>query len=124
MTLSDDERDGFYSLEERLYDEYRPTCATESLLLDELTLNYWRLQRARRLEAAAFTEEHINHKLLSLYARYRREFERAFYRALLLLRKVKAESAKFIAQFSAAAPGRRPQFVSQNRNCLDAEPEA
>lgn len=103
LALSNEERDSFYALEARLYAEYRPTCATESLLLDEVTLNYWRLQRARALEAETLTHDRENHKLLALYHRYRTSFERSFYHALLMLRKVKAENTKLIAQFSAPA---------------------
>ena len=119
LALSNEERDSFFSLEARLYDEYRPTCATESLLLDEVTLNYWRLQRARALESETLAHDRENQKLLALYYRYRLSFERSFYHALRLLRKVKAENTKLIAQF-AAGPNTRltlrsSRFVSQNR---------
>ena len=109
LALSNEESGDFYSLERSLYDEYRPTCATESLLLDELTLNYWRLQRARVLEANLLGEDRENRKLLALYNRYRIGFERSFFRALQLLRKVKAENTNLIAQYSAC------QFVPQTR---------
>jgi hypothetical protein len=79
LALDNDERLGFYALEQSLYDEYRPTCATESLLLDEVTLNYWRLQRVRNLESQALAEDRENDKLLALYARYRTAFQRSFY---------------------------------------------
>jgi hypothetical protein len=67
-----------------------PTCATESLL-DEVTVNYWRLQRARNLESQALEQDRENEKL-ALYARYRTAFERSFYGALNLLRKVKRKT--------------------------------
>ena len=115
LTLGDDERLSFYALEQSLYDEYRPTCATESLLLDEVTLNYWRLQRVRNLESRALEDERENAKLLALYARYRTAFEQSFYRALNLLRKVKAENARIIARYRGLSLDGRPlpQFVSQ-----------
>jgi hypothetical protein len=117
LMLGEDERLGFYALEQSLYDEYRPTCATESLLLDEVTLNYWRLQRARTLESRTLglEEDRENEKLLALYARYRTAFERSFYRALNLLRKVKAENTRLIARYRGLSSDRRelPPFVSQ-----------
>jgi hypothetical protein len=84
LALGKDERLGFYALDQSLYDEYRPTCATESLLLDEVTLNYWRLQRARNLESQALEQDRENEKLLALYARYRTAFQRSFYRGLYM----------------------------------------
>ena len=123
LHLGDDERLSFYALEQSLYEEYRPTCATESLLLDEITLNYWRLQRARNLESQALQDERDNHKLLALYRRYRIDFERSFYRALQLLRKVKAENAKIFARFhrDSQSPAK---FVSQKSVSakIDSEP--
>lgn len=124
LALSPEEREGFYALEERLYDEYRPTCATESLLLDEVTLNYWRLQRARALESSTLADDRENHKLLALYSRYRREFERSFFLALNFLRRVKFENARFIQQYSASSPVRPPSgFVSQNLRADDHDPD-
>lgn len=116
LGLGTEERSSFYALEERMYDEYRPTCATESLLLDEVTLNYWRLQRARNLESKALDEERENLKLLALYARYRRDFEQSFYRALQMLRKVKADNARLFTNFrrSRESAARPTEFVSQN----------
>lgn len=116
LALATNESDGFYSLERCLYDEYRPTCATESLLLDEVTLNYWRLQRARALESETLADDRENGKLLALYSRYRAAFERSFFRALQFLRKVKAENNKWIAEYRATLTPLRPsaQFVSQN----------
>lgn len=93
------ERDRFYRLEAEFYNEYRPTSATESALLDEVVLNYWRFQRARDLESEALNEESVNPKLLALYFRYRTNFENCFYKALRLLRKVKAENLRFIERF-------------------------
>jgi hypothetical protein len=125
LALGNDERLGFYALEQSLYNEYRPTCATESLLLDEVTLNCWRLQRARNLESQALEQDRENEKLLALYARYRTAFERSFYRALNLLRKVKAENTRLIARYRGlSSDGRElPQFVSQKPSRSQAASE-
>jgi hypothetical protein len=111
------ERASFYKLEGEFYNEYRPTCATESALLDEVIINYWRMQRARDLESSTLlNDESPNPKLLALYFRYRTSFESSFYRALRLLRRVKAESLQLIERFAmlrrnhAASIG----FVPQN----------
>jgi hypothetical protein len=111
------ERNSFYQLEGEFYNEYRPTCATESALLDEVIINYWRMQRVREMESSTLNDESPNPKLLALYFRYRTNFESAFYRALRLLRRVKAENLRLIERFtilrrnhSAATVG----FVPQN----------
>jgi hypothetical protein len=94
------ERASFYKLEGEFYNEYRPTCATESALLDEVVINYWRMQRARELESSTLNDESPHPKLLALYFRYRTSFESSFYRALRLLRRVKAENLRLIERFA------------------------
>jgi hypothetical protein len=112
------ERDSFYRLEAEFYNEYRPTCATESALLDEVVINYWRMQRARELESSTLNGESPNPKLLPLYFRYRTNFESSFYRALRLLRRVKAENFRLIEHFATLQRNHSPAnsigFVSQN----------
>jgi hypothetical protein len=93
------ERASFYRLEGEFYNEYRPTSATESALLDEVVINYWRFQRARELEAQTLNSESVNPKLLALYFRYRTNFENCFYKALRLLRRVKAENLRLAERF-------------------------
>ena len=114
------ERASFYRLEGEFYNEYRPTSATESALLDEVVINYWRFQRARELEAQTLNSESVNPKLLALYFRYRTNFENCFYKALRLLRRVKAENLRLAERFekhrrdlrrARFTPG---DFVSQN----------
>ena len=130
ISLRDDESLQFNNIEQEFYNEYRPTCATESALLDEVLVNYWRFQRARDLESRALDEERDNLKLIALYFRYRASFESAFYRALRLLNRIKAENRRLIERYqkscatsSTIAPSPRPDtpgdevdfgFVSQN----------
>ena len=119
------ERASFDQLEGEFYNEYRPTCATESALLDEVVINYWRFQRARELESSTLNDESLNPKLLALYFRYRTNFESCFYRALRLLRKVKAENLRLIERFAtlrrdyASSP---TGFVSQNTEAPGVTP--
>jgi hypothetical protein len=61
------ERASFYRLEGEVYNEYRPTCATESALLDEVVINYCRMQRVRELESRTLNDESPNPKLFALY---------------------------------------------------------
>jgi hypothetical protein len=112
------ERASFYRLEGEFYNEYRPTCATESALLDEVIINYWRMQRVREMESSTLNDESPNPKLLALYFRYRTSFESSFYRALRLLRRVKAENLRLIERFATLQRNHSPAdpigFVSQN----------
>jgi hypothetical protein len=41
----------------------------QSALLDEVIINYWRMQRARDLESSTLNDESPNPKLLTLYFR-------------------------------------------------------
>jgi hypothetical protein len=105
ISLRDEEEAQFNSIEEEFYNEYRPTCATESALLDEVVINYWRFQRARDLESRALEEERDNLKLLALYFRYRASFESSFYRALRLLNRIKAENRRLIERYAKLCAG-------------------
>src|SRR5689334_25438317 len=50
----------------RLYDEWNPGTQTERMLLDQMALSQWRMDRALSLELNAFDDEHIDPALLAL----------------------------------------------------------
>jgi hypothetical protein len=59
------------------------------MLLDQMALSQWRMDRALSLELNAFDDDHIDEKLLSLALRYRTTAERSFYKALAELQRLR-----------------------------------
>ena len=66
--------------------EWEPRLLTEELLLRQMALQQWRMDRALSLEMEALSGE-LNEKLLSLVIRYRTTAERAFHKALTEIQK-------------------------------------
>ncbi len=113
----------------KLHDEWEPSTETERMLLEQMALSRWRMDRALSLELNAFDDTHIDQKLLALALRYRTTAERSFYKALAelhRLRKTMREDAIRQEKEQEAAVHREmerlcfapiagaPQFVSQN----------
>jgi len=95
-------------------------------LLQQMAQSWWLMQRAIRIQSQAFTETRIDTHKLALFLRYQTTHERAFYKALNTLTKLKLSRAReqavaprrkfdpeFVSQRSAAASGKR-EFVPQN----------
>ena len=116
-------------LRDDLRREHQPANTTEEILVNELAENYWRLRRMRRYETrvmASETAEEFAQKmsLLPLIQRTMSSAERAFHRALGILRQLQKERLKQtapVAYNSQEASGFVPkkshqpvQFVSQN----------
>ncbi|HLH01278.1 MAG TPA: hypothetical protein VKX25_00785 [Bryobacteraceae bacterium] len=85
----------FKELRDALYAEYQPATTTETLLVDELLHNAWRIRRFRRLEITALDAPHCEAghdlKLMSLVERALASSERAFHRTLTTLRKLQKD---------------------------------
>jgi hypothetical protein len=78
----------------KLDNEWEPGTETERMLLDQMALSQWRMERALSLELAAFDDVHIDQALLSLAIRYRTTAERSFYKALAELQRLRATIAE------------------------------
>ena len=125
----------------KLDDEWEPQTQTERMLLDQMALSQWRMDRALSLELNAFDDEQIDPALLALALRYRTTAERSFYKALAELQRLrtamredairqeKQEAMEREAAvhremerlcFAPIAPA--PQFVSQNAPAPRPEP--
>ncbi|HXE12607.1 MAG TPA: hypothetical protein VN633_10835 [Bryobacteraceae bacterium] len=133
--LTGSDLEEFKALRTQFEDEWEPRTETERLLLDQMALCQWRIDRALSLELNAFDDDHLDPALLALALRYRTTAERGFYKALselqrlrasirqVAIRELKAEEQQSKALFTAAldhlcfAPVGAPlppQFVSQN----------
>jgi len=123
----------------RLDDEWEPSTETERMLLDQMALSRWRMERALSLELNAFDDTHIDQAFLALALRYRTTAERSFYKALAELQRLRtimhedairqekeqeaavhremerlcfapiAGARQFVSQDSPATPSTRPQ---------------
>ncbi len=93
----------FESLFTDLLADHQPANTTEELLVREMAESWWLMQRASRLQNNCFLAEELDTKQLALFLRYRTTYERAFYKALNTLLKLKKEAAK-----------QQKQSVSQN----------
>jgi hypothetical protein len=73
----------------RLDSDWPPSTETERMLLDQMALSQWRIDRALSLELAAFDDTHIDRAMLALAIRYRTTAERSFYKALAELQRLR-----------------------------------
>ena len=137
--LSGADLDELNAVRAKLDDEWEPSTETERMLLDQMALSQWRVDRALSLELQAFDDTHIDQALLVLALRYRTTAERSFYRALAELQRLRStmrEDTTREEQAQEAAMHREmerlcfapiagaPQFVSQNLpGTLPARPQ-
>jgi len=114
---------GFEVLLTDLTAEHAPATETEALLVQQMAQSWWLTQRAIRLQNQAFTETRVDVAKLALFLRYQTTHERAFYKALNTLIKIRAERRKSnpvgAMHASPVSQNRRSthtrnEFVSQN----------
>jgi hypothetical protein len=101
----------FEALVSDLIKEHAPANATESLLVQQMAQSWWLMQRAIRLQNQAFAETRVDTHKLALFLRYQTTHERAFYKALNTLTKLKLSRAREQAVSSRRKSS--PEFVSQ-----------
>ncbi len=101
----------FESLLADLLSEHAPAAGTEQLLVQQMAQSWWLMQRAIRLQNEAFTETRVDTQKLALFLRYQTSHERAFYKALNALSKLKLNRAR--EQAVASRSKSFPEFVSQ-----------
>ena len=107
----------FEALLSDLVEEHAPVNETESLLVQQMAQSWWLMQRAIRIQNQAFTETRVDTQKLALFLRYQTTHERAFYKALNLLMKLRKERRKSAPEFVSQKrhqTRRKREFVSQN----------
>jgi hypothetical protein len=120
MILSDEVREDFDELHEGLSTEHKPETPTEILLVESMAQHYWLLQRALRLQKFCFDDDGgCDEKSLALYLRYQTTHERAFYKSLNTLVKLRAEKRKaeigFVSQQRQSEDHARKQAVEKRK---------
>ncbi len=110
LIVPGEDQAAFDALLHDFIEEHQPATPTEKLLIKEMAQSHWLTQRAIRLQNQCFTADGVNEKQLALFLRYQTTHERAFYKALNTLLKIK--NIGFVPQRSPNATA-RAGFVPQ-----------
>ena len=122
LLLPTEDPTGFEALKAALVAEHQPSTETESILVNAMAQSHWLTARAQSLQHTCFdpqTGQISDPKLFSLYLRYHSTHQRAFYKALNQLLKLRSERHKREIGFEAQ---KRKQEAQDLKN-LDAELE-
>ncbi len=119
MIIPGEDQAALEALRHDLLEEYRPANPTEELLVTEMAQSWWLTQRAIRFQNQCFTENGgVDEKRLALFLRYQTTHDRAFYKALNTLIRLKQSRAReqAVGFVSQRAPAATPDsgFASQN----------
>jgi hypothetical protein len=111
--MEDEDREKFRALLTRLQTEHRPETETETILVRRLAEHEWLRTRALRLQKTCiFEDQHvIATEQFGLYLRYQTTHERAFYKALTELQKLRAQRTKEQIGFES----QKRQAAAENR---------
>ncbi len=124
MMLPGEAPQEFDQLHEGLRAEHNPETPTEILMVESMVQHYWLKQRAMRLQSLCFDEAGACNaeKELGLYLRYQSTHERAFYKSLNTLLKLRAEKRKaeigFVSQQAQQSRERERAELNQARTRL------
>jgi hypothetical protein len=136
--LTGPDLDALNAIRARLDNEWEPQTETENMLLAQMALSQWRLERALELELAAFDGD-IDSAALSLALRYRASAERTFFKSLSELQRLRdsmrkdairevqreqEEEEAILRQLEAEIFKPYRQFVSQNNKTADPAPDS
>ena len=99
IVLDWEKQEEFDELVAGLREEHAPATPTEHLLVDKMAQSYWLSKRASYLQHMCFDSQvpmcsATEEKVFALYMRYQTTHERAFYKALNELQKLRAEKRK------------------------------
>jgi hypothetical protein len=124
VVINGEDQQAYETLRHDLIDSYKPANAAEAMLVDEIAQGFWRLQRARALEAEQFNlccggadpiiGFNSGNADFERLRRYMTSIERAYHRAIQQLEKTQSLRAKALPE--PPAPPARPRevgFVSQ-----------
>jgi hypothetical protein len=94
--LDDENIEKWNALFDRLVAEYKPKTETEVILLRRMAQHEWLRARALRLQNSCIATDHhmMATEHFALYLRYQTTHERAFYKALTELQKLRNERRK------------------------------
>ncbi|HZQ56102.1 MAG TPA: hypothetical protein VFB14_28175 [Bryobacteraceae bacterium] len=91
VSISKEDSAELEALKGSLIAEHQPATPTESILVNEMAENHWRIRRARRIEAALVNSGEFNMAHLNAVHRLITGADRAFHRALNALRRMQKD---------------------------------
>jgi len=106
LLVADEDKPAFEALRAGLIEDTRPEGALEAEIFRRLLSHAWNLRRIESFEARVLAEtdplasSEAEQLKLERWARYRRDVERGFYRALNELRKLQTQRAALLQQDS------------------------
>jgi hypothetical protein len=100
------------ALKAELRAQHQPANETEEILVNEMAEQFWRIRRARHMEASILDDRNIVLAHLAAVQRMMTSAERGFHKALSALRQVQKDRG-FVPQFQ--------QNHGQNPDCEGAE---
>ncbi len=129
MIMFWEHREDFEQLAADLRSEHQPATPTEKLLVDNMAQHYWLMQRALSLQGLSFdgqTPHCEEPDDLALFLRYQTTHERAFYKCLRELVKLRAERKTAEVGFEsqkriAATEIRHQELHSARLNLITAQ---
>ncbi len=131
VVLGWEKQEDFRQLKNELLAEHKPTTLTEELLVRDMAQSHWMRRRAIKLQDMCFHLELPvvdQPKELALYLRYQTTHDRAFYKALNELQKLRALKTKqeigFVSQEGKAAEETRRQLSDQRKEAHEKRREA
>ncbi len=106
LHVAEEDKQAFDTLRAGLLEDSRPEGAIENEIFRRLLSHAWNLRRIESFESRVLAEtdpisdDGASHAKLECCARYRRDLERSFYRALNELRKLQTQRAALLQQES------------------------
>jgi hypothetical protein len=105
------------ALKADLITEHQPANTTEDLLVNEMAEQYWRLKRARRIEASIFSADSLVIPHMNAVQRLMSSAERGFHKALKTLGELQKSAAK------RCLAGDSGEGATPPRSALPASPQ-
>jgi hypothetical protein len=96
--------------------QHQPANDTEEILVNEMAEQFWRMRRARRLEASLFDGGNFALTQLAAVQRMMTSAERGFHKALTALRQLQKDEPAGLTQ--AKTQEKQHGFVSQNEEVV------
>ena len=131
VVLRWESQEDFRTLRNELFAEHQPTTITEETLVDDMAQSHWLRKRAITLQHMCFRPDMPvaqEPKDLALYLRYQTAHDRAFYKALNQLLKLRAEKRKqqigFVSQERKAADEARRKLNDERKEAHEKRRDA
>jgi hypothetical protein len=131
MILAWESKEEYASFKAELFAEHQPATLTEEMLVEDMAQSHWLRKRAITLQTLCFRTDvpaADQPKELALYLRYQTTHDRAFYKALNQLLKLRSDKKKaeigFVSQERKAAEEARRKLSEERKQAQEKRHEA